>query len=124
MELALGLSSWVIQDGSYDDLRRGQRIDGAVEFVFREPPTLSLETPRIIRADGADHQIIGCVVDVTPEAWVLDAGDILVFNDPEPPPGGERRRRRERPRLGRGGSVLLLRTASLARSLYVSGVAY
>ena len=34
MEWRLGLPAWIVQDGNYTDVRRGDRVEAAVEIAF------------------------------------------------------------------------------------------
>jgi hypothetical protein len=87
--LAVGLASWIIQDGNYGDFRRGDRKAFALEFfastdldkVKAESTTL----PSLERGWGAIHKALGKVVHVTDDWWVIDTG-ILIYNGAEKPP--------------------------------------
>jgi len=76
------LSSWIIQDGNYPDLRVGQTAEFALEFWF---PDGSAGLPS---TDGISASIVGdCVYDTVAEVvlqtvdiTILDIG-VLVFRD-------------------------------------------
>jgi hypothetical protein len=86
MEWRLGLSSWIIQDGNYSDVRRDDRLEAAVEFGFEDPPTLVEASGMSVRHhDGSTYEIIGQVILVERDVWVIDIG-ICVFNEHKPPP--------------------------------------
>jgi hypothetical protein len=82
----LDLSSWIIQDGNYPDLRRGERVELAVEFGLAQPELVEPSVPSAELVQDSNYQVIGRVVFAAPEAWVIDCG-ILVFCDGAPPQG-------------------------------------
>jgi len=86
---SVGLGAWMIQDGPYTDLERGQRLEFAVEFYFHQPPELiDSGTPRARWIDGTSYEISARVTAVVDRAWVLDCG-IGIHRDESPPRGLE-----------------------------------
>lgn len=85
-EWQIGLTSWIIQDGNYDDFETGQITEFALEFyspVYRSAKNLS----RSCKALGAaKYSITGEVVFLAAGVWVLDFG-ICAFQESKPPEG-------------------------------------
>jgi hypothetical protein len=83
----LGLSAWIIQDGNYGDVRRGDRLEAAVEFGFEDAPTLvEAGEPCARHVDGSMYDVVARVVLVEADVWAIDVG-IDVFNEHKPPAG-------------------------------------
>jgi hypothetical protein len=86
--LAVGLASWIIQDGNYGDFARGDRPAFALEFYDRrslepfEPKVDSV--PSLIHEGNAHYHAVGRVVYVAGRWWVIDFG-VLVFRKAKPP---------------------------------------
>jgi hypothetical protein len=84
----LGLASWIIQDGTYGDLARGDRLECAVEFAFRDAPTIvDVQNPSARHVAGCDYDLVGKLIAVEQDAWAIDIGMISVFRKDTPPPG-------------------------------------
>lgn len=82
----IGLDPWILSDGNYDDFRKGQDAEFAIEFY-----------PKILKAAGAgpktakcshgdEYVVDGEVVAVLEDAWVIDVG-LLMFQSQTPPEG-------------------------------------
>lgn len=84
MDLALGLSAWIVQDGNYGDFERGQRIEVAVEVYFERVEIVAAGTPACMRLEGAMHSITGAVTHVSPGVWVIDSGVQMYCDAPRP----------------------------------------
>jgi len=85
-EWEVGLSSWIIQDGNYDNFETGQVAEFALEFysqTYRERDA-RLKSSKSLGA--AKYEIIGEVIYLTDEVWVLDFG-ICAFQESKPPKG-------------------------------------
>jgi hypothetical protein len=83
----LGLSSWIIQDGNYGDVARGDGLEAAVEFGFEDAPALVDATDISARhVDGSTYDVVGRIVLTEADVWVMDIG-ICVFNERAPPRG-------------------------------------
>jgi hypothetical protein len=86
----IGLSSWIIQDGNYEDFRRGDQASFALEFYA--PTVLSVfensrETPSLEHLHSSTYQIVGKIVHVRdPEWWAIDTG-LLMYGMGRPPEG-------------------------------------
>ena len=87
VEWNLGLSSWIIQDGNYDDVRRGDRLEAAVEFGFEESVSLTEVNEPSARCHRDNvYDVVGRVATVEADVWVVDIG-ISIFNEHAPPGG-------------------------------------
>ncbi len=87
VEWTLGLSSWIIQDGNYGDVQRGDRLEAAVEFEVEEALALteaSVPSARCHR--DSVYDVVGRVVAIEADVWVLDVG-ISTFSNLAPPRG-------------------------------------
>ena len=88
VQWSLHLAAWIIQDGNYGDIARGDRLEAAVEFgCGTESLTLAVANEPSARHLGdCSYEVVGRVVVVEPDVWVIDIG-IGVFNEHKPPPG-------------------------------------
>lgn len=83
---SFGLEQWIIADGSYSDFRVGQRAELALEFTPTAEVTPVPDAPVHATHRGADrYDVVGRVVHVDPEAWVLDIGVPAYVDSPAPP---------------------------------------
>jgi hypothetical protein len=86
--LAVGLAAWIIQDGNYGDLKRGDHAAFALEFYAStklnevEPETPPM--PSLIGAGDALYKALGQVAHIGDDWWALDVG-ILIFREEKPP---------------------------------------
>ena len=87
--LAIGLASWIVQDGNYTDFVRGYRSAFALEFYSPtglngvEPPSHRMVSLSYV--GGAHYDAVGRVVYAVEDWWVIDVG-VLVFRAETPPP--------------------------------------
>lgn len=85
MHWSFGLSAWIVQDGNYPDLSRGERIELAIEFAFSEAPAVVPQTKVEARhVNDSTYDVVARVVAILADAWVIDIG-VLVFQDRRPP---------------------------------------
>ena len=82
----VGLSSWIILDGNYDDFETGQCAEFALEFYSQAFRKIDVKVKSSKRLGAAEYEIIGEVIYLTPEVWVLDFG-ICAFQESKPPAG-------------------------------------
>jgi hypothetical protein len=81
----VGVSSWIIQDGNYDDFAVGETHVFALEFYAEEPLALRAEGVFEMVSSGADHyKVFGRVAFVAKNVWVIDTG-VLMYRDEGPP---------------------------------------
>ena len=85
-EYEIGLSSWIVQDGNYDNFEVGQNAEFALEFYSQDYRQSHLHVKSAKRLGAAKYEIIGEVVYLTPEVWVLDFG-ICAFQESTAPGG-------------------------------------
>jgi hypothetical protein len=86
-DLIVGLSSWIIQDGNYPDLVRGQKAAFALEFHPAQPLSVSaiaIAPFRMHVSNDSNYEVSGAVAYVADDWWVVDIG-ILVFREERPP---------------------------------------
>lgn len=86
--IKIGLSSWIIQDGNYDDFSTTENRLFALEF-FSENGLKYIQQDYQTRScltsiGGPLYKCIGKVVHVDKKWWVIDVG-ILVFQEQAPP---------------------------------------
>jgi hypothetical protein len=81
----LNLSSWIIQDGNYGDFEKGQHTRFAVEFYLPQFSLSSDPTRSVNVIEAARYQINADVIFRKKRVWILNLGDISVFQDMEPP---------------------------------------
>jgi hypothetical protein len=84
--LHVGLDSWIIQDGNYDDFETGREYRFALEFY---PHTLVVAsdarvTPVLSRRSGGLHDARGKIVFCTDSAWAVDFG-VPAYQNAKPP---------------------------------------
>jgi hypothetical protein len=82
----IGLSSWIIQDGNYPDFTTGQHAEFALEFYSQTYQKSDVRSKSSKSLGAAKYEIIGEVIYLTPEVWVLDFG-ICAFREFKPPEG-------------------------------------
>jgi hypothetical protein len=86
--LVVGLHSWIIQDGNYDDFATNTNAAFALEFYASSPLEVFESNPKpvpaLVRICDADYEIVGQVIHVADHWWVMDVG-VLVFQEGEPP---------------------------------------
>ncbi len=80
----IGLSSWIVQDGNYDDFSRGQTARFAIEFYSKDlSPSTSTEK-RADRIKESNYSANGQIVFVNEQCVVLDIG-VLSYRQFSPP---------------------------------------
>jgi hypothetical protein len=86
--LAVGLASWIIQDGNYDDFRCGDRAAFALEFdsstKLEEIGSERTPVRSLVSTGGALYKASGQVVHTADDWWAIDVGT-LVFREEVPP---------------------------------------
>ncbi len=85
-EWKIVLSSWIMQDGNYDNFEAGQHAEFALEFYSEAFRKSEVRAKSAKSLGAAKYQIIGEVIYLTPEVWVLDFG-ICAFQESKPPEG-------------------------------------
>jgi hypothetical protein len=86
----VGLPSWIIQDGNYEDFKRGDQASFALEFYA--PAGLSVAqvngpSCELEYLQGSTYRLVAEVFHVREvEWWAIDAG-IRMYRDGRPPPG-------------------------------------
>lgn len=84
--LAIGLSSWIIQDGNYADFKRGQTSAFALEFYAPEPlrpcERFAPEDRSLEWKHDSEYVVRGVVAFMSDSWWVLDAGLKLFGGNP------------------------------------------
>lgn len=83
-EWEIGLSTWIIQDGNYDNFETGQNAEFALEFYSQTYRKSEKRTKSSKSLGGAKYEINGEVIYLTPEVWVLDFG-ICAFQESKAP---------------------------------------
>ena len=77
-KLAIGLASWIIQDGNYPDFEVGQVRPFALEFYARDKLKVVDEghplKPNCVNQFGAHFSIIGTSIYLAADWWVIDFG--------------------------------------------------
>jgi hypothetical protein len=75
--LQVGLNSWIIADGNYDDFRVGEVRSFALEYYAENdllPLSKSRATRSLARLDGSHYAVTGRTLHVAPEWVVIDVG--------------------------------------------------
>jgi hypothetical protein len=85
-EWEVGLSSWIILDGNYDNFATGQVAEFALEFYSQTYRQSDVRAKSVKSLGAAKYEIIGEVIYLTEEVWVLDFG-ICAFQESKPPEG-------------------------------------
>jgi hypothetical protein len=83
-EWKIGLSAWIIQDGNYGDFEEGQTAEFALEFFPKRIQPTSIRKKSAKNLGAAGYDVVGEVVYLMPEVWVLDFG-ICAFQESKPP---------------------------------------
>lgn len=84
---SIGLAAWIIQDGNYGEFTVGERADFALEFyVAGEVVVVPDSAPHATHLRDDRYDIVGRVVHVDQQSWVLDFG-LLAFQDGVVPDG-------------------------------------
>ena len=83
-QINVGLSSWIIQDGNYNNFRVGQETSFALAFYPHSIGTSSRTLITAINIEGSRYQVCGKVIYQAKEAWVIDVG-FLAYKEGAPP---------------------------------------
>lgn len=85
--LQIGVSSWIIQDGNYDDFEVGKSYKFALEFcpedTSRSDDGID-DNPILHHEAGAMFRVRGKVIYATESSWVVDFG-VPAFSEEQPP---------------------------------------
>lgn len=84
--LIVGLESWIIQDGNYEDFSRGDRTEFALEFYAPQGFDVAASAGKtsLISSGAATYKCSGQVLYAGDRWWVIDAG-LLMFSKGNPP---------------------------------------
>ena len=85
-EWKIGLSSWIIQDGNYANFETGQVAEFALDFHAQAHRESSARLKSLKSLGDAKYEIVGEVIYLTDEVWILDFG-ICAFQESKPPEG-------------------------------------
>jgi len=85
MNLVIGLSAWIIQDGNYDDFQVGDISSFALEF-YSENIKREGSKKYYYKKSDSTYELCGQVVYLDEGSWVLDAG-FLAYQESRPPKG-------------------------------------
>jgi len=85
-EWEIGLSSWIVQDGNYGDFEKDQVAEFALEFYSPTYQASSARSKSFKGLGAAKYEIIGEVIYLMGEVWVLDFG-LCAFQESKPPGG-------------------------------------
>jgi len=84
--LHVGVSAWIIQDGNYRDFKLGQKAKFALEFYPVQDLHALEHGPAVANhITASNYRIRARVVFRGPQAWVIDAGPFMAFQQREPP---------------------------------------
>lgn len=82
--LNIGIDSWIIQDGNYDDFVVGQETKFALEFYPISIKPSDCKSVSAIELNANQYKICGQIIYCTERVWVLDFG-FLAFQETAPP---------------------------------------
>jgi hypothetical protein len=82
----VGVSSWIIQDGNYEDFIAGRRYRFALEFYAEQGlrPAKAGATIQLAQREAEQYHLTGRVAFLAPNVWVIDAG-IQLFREDQAP---------------------------------------
>jgi hypothetical protein len=83
-KLSIGVDSWIIQDGNYDDFAVGEARKFALEFSGKQLTSSQTKERSALLLKTSIYKVSAQVVYVDPKVWVIDFG-ILAFWESEPP---------------------------------------
>jgi|SRR6185437_10849242 len=82
--LIVGLDSWIIEDGNYPEFSRDAEFAFALELYASSPlkavEPASQPVPSLTHVGGAHYEVLGQVVYVADDWWVVDIG-VLTFRE-------------------------------------------
>jgi hypothetical protein len=88
----IGLPSWTIQDGNYENFKRGDQASFALEFYAPtelEAVEADSQSVALEHIHGSTYRMVAKVFHVREfEWWAIDAG-IRIYREGRPPPGIE-----------------------------------
>jgi len=87
LQLNIGLSAWVIQDGNYDDFWVGNDAQFALEFEAIDALTIGNTPLFLTHIHENRYAASGVVQFVDEEVWVIDFAGVLAYRDGKLPPG-------------------------------------
>lgn len=85
-EWEIGLAVWIIKDGNYDNFETGQTAEFALEFNSPDYRKSGSCTRSCKSLGAAKYSIVGEVIYLRTDMWVLDFG-LCAFQDSVPPDG-------------------------------------
>lgn len=80
----VGVSGWIIQDGSYEDFKKNQYTEFALEFYSKNLQPTNIQKKIAEPSDPSKFYITGEVVYLSSDHWVLDFGIYAYSEDPPP----------------------------------------
>ena len=78
--LSVGVDSWIIQDGNYEDFRVSQERAFALRFWPHDLKPTHAREKQVVEVNPAQYLGCGEVVYCTPACWVIDVG-FLAYTD-------------------------------------------
>lgn len=82
--LNIGIDSWIIQDGNYDDFEIGQESKFAIEFYPISLKSSDCRSKSLTELNFNRYKICAQIIFCNKEVWVLDFG-FMAFQEIEPP---------------------------------------
>ncbi|WP_152601819.1 hypothetical protein [Burkholderia paludis] len=83
-ELTVGLNAWIIQDGNYEDFKRGESYALALEFGGSALAPSDERAMRCAPNGDCRYNVVAQVIFATRHVWVIDFG-VKVFSNTRPP---------------------------------------
>lgn len=82
----IGVASWIIQDGNYEDFKVENPVEFALQFYSKEFYPSHIKQKFSEKSGPSKYVINGEVIYLSPDAWILDFG-VCAYRADEPPPG-------------------------------------
>jgi hypothetical protein len=82
--IAIGIDSWIIQDGNYGDFAVGDGATFALEFAGGALIPSTKRTAELVHIKDSTYRICAQVVYSRPNVWVIDFG-VKAYWEHEPP---------------------------------------
>lgn len=82
----IGIPSWIIQDGNYNDFHIHQSYDFAIEFYPKTWRPSSSAVRRARHVTASEYEVNAEIVQATSTAWVIDFG-FPTYQQCRPPEG-------------------------------------
>lgn len=82
--LNIGIDSWIIQDGNYNDFSVGQETSFAIEFYPKILQMSACNSPEAVNIKENLYKFCGQIIYLADNVWVLDIG-FLVYQEAAPP---------------------------------------